>query len=74
MCGKELYSTSDRIVNLQKEENIGKYEFGPSITKGEFNKALQELKSHKAYGIDKITTELLQALNEDEKTIFMHKL
>jgi len=46
---EELYNDSDE---LKREEEITPEELGPTITKSEFEKALNELKSKKAYEVD----------------------
>ena len=52
---------------MEREEEITAKELGPPITEPEFEKALNELKSKKAYGVDSIPADLLQALEEEMK-------
>ena len=52
---------------MEREEEITPEELDPTITKAEFEKALNELKSKKAYGVDIIPAELLKALDEETK-------
>ena len=52
---------------MERENEITPKELGPPITKPEFEKALNELKSKKAYGVHDTPAELLQALHEELK-------
>ena len=52
---------------MEREEEITPEELGPPIMKPDFENALNELKSKKAYGADNIPAELLQALHEETK-------
>jgi tRNA G26 N,N-dimethylase Trm1 len=52
---------------LEIEEEITPEELGPAITKAEFEKALNELKSKQSYGVDNIPAELMEALEEETK-------
>jgi len=52
---------------LEREEEITSKELGPPITKSEFEIVVNEFKSKKAYGVDNIAAELLQALDEVTK-------
>jgi len=51
---EELHYGSEELEELEKEEEITPEELGPTITKAEFEKALNELKLNKAYGVDNI--------------------
>jgi hypothetical protein len=64
---EELYNDSEETEELEREAEITPEELGPTITKAEFEKALNDLKSKKAYRIDNIPAELLQALDEETK-------
>jgi len=52
---------------LEREEEITPEELGPTITKAEFKKALNELKFKKKHRVGNIPAELLQALDEETK-------
>jgi len=64
---KKLYNDSEELEKLEREEEITPKELGPTVTKAEFEKALNEFKQKKAYGVDNIPAELLQALDEEIK-------
>jgi nucleoid-associated protein YejK len=64
---EELYNVSEELEELERGEEITPEELSPTITKAEFEKALNELKKKKAYGVDNIPAELLQALDEETK-------
>jgi len=55
------------LKNWKEKSRLPPEELGPTVTNAEFEKALNELKSKKAYGVDIIPAQLLPALDEKTK-------
>ncbi|KAI5752456.1 hypothetical protein M8J77_017138 [Diaphorina citri] len=64
---EKLYCENDELIEIEnEEEHLSELN---DITKEEFNKALEDLKSKKAAGKDEIPAELLKALDEETKDL-----
>ncbi|XP_039295396.1 uncharacterized protein LOC111055167 [Nilaparvata lugens] len=66
---ESLYGDAECFEGIENEDDVPFDELGPPIAFPEMEKALHDLKSKKAYGVDDIPAELLQALNEEMRNV-----
>uniref|UniRef100_A0A8D8YBS6 Craniofacial development protein 2 n=1 Tax=Cacopsylla melanoneura TaxID=428564 RepID=A0A8D8YBS6_9HEMI len=64
---EHLYNETDELIDIVEDESL---ESGNEpLTRTEFDKSLNDLKSRKAIGKDEVPAELLKALDEDMKQL-----
>jgi len=69
---EDLYEGNNETTNnivIEEMYRVGGDEIGPSIMKSEFIKAIHDLKSNKAAGIDEIPAELWKHSGEETRDI-----
>lgn len=64
---EHLYNETDELFDVGEEESLGSG--NEPLTRTEFDKSLNDLKSRKAIGKDEVPAELLKALDEDMKQL-----